>query len=139
MNLTMPITDNITELLVKIMQFTKMRHHVLTRNITEFNNDGFEPMDLQDEQFAELLNDAIDEHRRSKRLLLRDTTNFKFGTNGFFNAEPIVDKQAKEFFETDMEEYVAMQNRKLSENSLNYHIAVELLKFKDDLVPVTNN
>ena len=38
-------TDNITEVLEKIIEFTSQRDKVLTRNIEDFADDGFVPRD----------------------------------------------------------------------------------------------
>ncbi len=83
MNLTSLITDNVTEILVKIIEFTRTRQKILTQNITNVNNPGFLPKELAVNEFSGLLNNALEEHIRNQRLLLRDTDNIKFGvTNG---------------------------------------------------------
>ena len=71
------ITDNVAELLVKILDFTITRHRVLSENIESIHSHGFVPRDLPVEEFALLMETAIDEHRRNKRLLLCDTDKIK--------------------------------------------------------------
>ena len=88
MNLPSIITDNITELLIKIIEFTQARQKILAGNINNIDRFGFEPKDLEVDEFSDLLHDAIDEHTRNRRLVLRDTENIKFGTAGSFEVAP---------------------------------------------------
>ncbi|GAF89427.1 unnamed protein product, partial [marine sediment metagenome] len=126
--LTSLITDNITELLVKIMEFTHTRQKILTQNIINVNNPGFVPKELAVNEFSGLLNNAIDEHIRNQRLLLRDTENIKFGVKGSFEVKPMVDEHSKELFEENRDEYLELQITRLLENSLNQRVAAELLR-----------
>ena len=134
MNLTSLITDNITEILVKIMEFTHTRQKILTQNITNVNNPGFVPKELAVNEFSGLLNNAIDEHIRNQRLLLRDTENIKFGVKGSFEVKPMVDEHSKELLEENRDEYLELQITKLLENSLNQRVAAELLRQKQKTV-----
>jgi flagellar basal body rod protein FlgB len=134
MNLTSLITDNITELLVKIMEFTHTRQKILTQNITNVNNPGFVPKELAVNEFSGLLNNALDEHICNQRLLLRDTENIKFGVKGSFEVKPMVDEHSKELLEENRDEYLELQITRLLENSLNQRIAAELLKQKQKTV-----
>ncbi len=134
MNLTSLITDNITEILVKIMEFTHTRQKILTHNITNVNNPGFVPKELAVNEFSGLLNNAIDEHIRNQRLLLRDTENIKFGVKGSFEVKPMVDEHSKELLEENRDEYLELQITKLLENSLNQRVAAELLRQKQKMV-----
>lgn len=127
------ITDNITELLVKIIEFTRTRHKILARNISDIGSLGFVPKDLLAEEFSDLLNSAIDEHIANRRLVLRDTENVKFGMGGVFKVKPIVDKYAKELLYENRDEYIKLQKNKLLENGLNQRVAAELLKRKQGL------
>jgi len=128
MNPPLLITDNITELLVKIIEFTQIRQKILSQNINDIHSPGFVPKDLEVDEFSDLLNNAVDEHGRSQRLVFCDTENIKFGISGSFEAEPIVDKYAKELLEENRDEYLELQINKLLENSLNRIIAAELLR-----------
>lgn len=128
MNLLRPITDNITEVLVMIIEFTQTRQKILTQNIENARSPGFVPIDLTADEFSDLLNSAIDEHIRNQRLVLRDTENVKFGVGGSFKAKPAVDEDARELLEENRDEYLESQISKLLENSLNQRIAAELLK-----------
>jgi len=132
MNIPLSVTDNITELLVKIIEFTRSRQKVLVMNINNVYNPGFVPKDLAVDEFSELLSDAIDEHARSQRLLLRDTKSIKFGTAGAFEIEPEVDESARVLFENNPDEYLELQINKLLENSLNQRVAAELLRGKQE-------
>ncbi len=136
MNLTSLITDNITELLVKIIEFTQSRQKILTQNINNIHSSGFVPKDLAVDEFGGLLADAIDEHIRSRRLVLRDTEDIKFGAGGSFKVKPVVDKYAKELFEENRNEYLELQIDKLLENSLNQRVAAELLRHRQETISI---
>ena len=124
------ITDNVAELLVKILDFTITRHRVLSENIESIHSQGFVPQDLPVEEFALLMETAIDEHKRNKRLLLCDTDKIKFGFNGTVETQPVADEHARELLERNPNEYIELQLKKLSENSINQKVAAELLKQK---------
>lgn len=128
MDLPTAISDNVTELLAKILDFIERRRMIITQNIISVGKKGFVPMDLDAEQFAELMAKAISEHLCSGRLLLCDGDNIQFGENGSFQSQPIVDVEAKKLFENDVKNYVELQVSKLSENLLNKKVAIELLK-----------
>jgi len=130
MNLSSTITDNIAELLAKIIEFTERRHEVLMRNIEAVETPGFVPGDLDVADFADLITEAVSEHVRSKRLLMRDSENVKFGPGGSFETTPVVDDYAKWLFENDTEKYLKLQIDKLSENLVNKRTAVEMLDNK---------
>ena len=136
MNLTSLITDNITELLVKIIEFTHARQKILTGNINNIYRSEFVPKDLAVDEFADLLNDALGEHILNQRLLLYDTENIKFGFRGTFVAKPIVDEYAKELLEKNPDEYLELQIDRLLENSLNQRVAAELLKQKQGMISI---
>jgi flagellar basal body rod protein FlgB len=134
MNLTSLITDNITEILVKIIEFTHTRQKILTQNITNVNNPGFVPKELAVNEFSGLLNDALEEHIRNQRLILRDTENIKFGVSGSFEVKPMADKHSKELLEKSRDKYLQLQINKLLENSLNQTVAAALLRQKQKTV-----
>lgn len=136
MNLASLISDNINEILVKIIKFTKTRRKILIQNITNVRNPGFVPKDLAVNEFSDLLNNAIDEHIQHQRLVLLDTENIKFGNNGNFEVKPVIDEQSKELFEENQDEYFELQINKLWENSLNQKVAAELLKQKRQTSPI---
>lgn len=136
MNIASLVTDNIAELLVKIIEFTRARHKILVENISNIDTPEFVPQDLVADEFSCLLNSAIDEHIANKRLLLRDTRNIKFGFGGSFTAKPIIDKDAKELLEVNREQYFEMQKNKLLENVMNQRVAAELLKQKQGMASV---
>jgi flagellar basal body rod protein FlgB len=130
MNLTSLITDNITELLVKIIEFTQSRQKILTQNINNIHSPGFVPKDLAVDEFSDSLTYAINEHTRSRRLLFCDTKNIKFGAAGRLEVRPTMDKYAKKLLEENRNEYIELQINKLLENSLNQRVAAELLRQK---------
>jgi len=134
MNLTSLITDNIAEILVKIIEFTHNRQKILTQNITNVNNPGFVPKELAVNEFSDLLNNALEEHIRNQRLILRDTENIKFGVSGSFEVKPMADKHSKELLEKNRDKYLELQINKLLENSLNQRVAAELLRQKQKTV-----
>ncbi|MHC4641077.1 MAG: hypothetical protein ACYS32_05485 [Planctomycetota bacterium] len=136
MNIASLITDNMAELLVKIIEFTRARHKILTQNISNIDKPEFAPKDLVADEFSRQLNNAIDEHIANNRLLLRDTKNIKFGVSGSFIAKPVVDKRAKELLDENREEYIEIQKSKLLENVMNQKVAAELLKQKQGMSSV---
>jgi len=136
MNLTSLITDNITEILVKIIEFTHTRQKILAQNITNIHEPGFVPKDLAVDEFSSSLNNAINEHIRNQRLVLCDTENIKFGVSGSIEVKPLVDECSRELLEENWDEYLELQINKLSENSLNQRLAAELLRQKQRPVSI---
>ena len=132
MNLPETITDNLTEILFKIMEFTRNRHKILIQNINQIHSPGFTPKDMPVNEFSQLMQQAVGEYVRTRRLLFIDGQNVKFGSNGQFSALPVIDNKAKQLLDTDRDEYLRLQVDKLLENSLNQRIAAELLKQKKD-------
>jgi hypothetical protein len=130
MDLTSLIPDNLSELLVKIIQFTESRRSVLYQNIYETRSFGFAPQDMPILEFVHALNGAVAEHVENHRLLLRDTQNIKFGRNGVMSLCPVPDKHAEALLHTNRSEYLEYQVNKLLENSLNRRVAQELLKLR---------
>ena len=133
MNLQSLVTDNVSELLVKIIEFTENRQIVLTRNINCMHLSGFVPMDLAVDEFSELLNIALEEHICNQRLVLCDTENIKFGDDGGLEVRAVVDDCALELLEESRDEYIEEQIDKLLENALNQRVAAELLKDRQEV------
>jgi hypothetical protein len=138
MNLSTIATDNITEVLLKIIEFTQTRQKILIQNINAMHTAGFVPKDLPADEFAKLMCFAVNEHLHSQRLVLRDGPNVKFGAGGSFEANALIDEEAKRLFEQDRDEYLRCQISKLLENSLNQRIATELLRQKQTDVRCLN-
>ena len=132
MNLNSLINDNISEILTLLIEFTQARQRILIKNIMNSNTPGFIPKELEVDAFSSLLNFAIDEHIRTQRLVLCDTENIKFGSNGDFDVTPIDDVYCKELIEENIDEYLELQINKLWENSLNQKVAAELLRQKEE-------
>ena len=133
MNLMSLITDNIAEILIKIVKFTQVRQKILIQNIINVQNPGFTPKELEVNEFSDVLNDAIDEHVRNQRLVLRDTENIKFGASGSIELKPIIDEHGIKLLEQNRNEYIERQLNKLWENSLNQKLAAELLRQKQGI------
>jgi hypothetical protein len=127
-NLSIHAQDNVSELLLKIIAFTKSRHDLLSENIKGIRTPGFLPMDLQADEFADLMVQAVEEHVKNERLVLCDSDSITFGADGCFEAEPVVDERAMDLFQRDIEMYLQHQMDKLRENLLNQKIAMELLR-----------
>ncbi len=138
MNLALLITDNVAELLVRIIEFTEIRQKILIRNLHDSQSPGFVPYDLLVDEFSDLLNVAIDEHIQNRRLVLCDTEHIKFGDSGSFEVKPAVDRYARDLLDEDREQYVDFQIDKLLENSLNQRIAAELLRQKQEAVSMVS-
>jgi len=136
MNLMSLITDNITEILIKIVKFTQTRQKILVQNIINVKNPGFVPKELEVNEFSDVLNNAIDEHVRNRRLVLHDTENIKFGASGSLELQPIIDEHGIKLLEENQDEYIVRQIHKLWENSLNQKLAAELLKQKQGTIPI---
>lgn len=128
MNLTSLITDNISEILIKIIEFTQARQKILAQNIINLHLPGFIPKELGVDEFSNLLNNAIDEHIRNERLVFYDTENIKFGPCGCLEVKPITDETSKLLLDENQCEYIELQINKLWENSLNQKFAAELLR-----------
>jgi flagellar basal body rod protein FlgB len=135
MNVQLPISDNISEVLVKIIQFTDLRRQILHRNLHNLDTPQFVPQDLPVREFAELLNEAVAEHLRNHRLLLRDTASIRFGSNNAMRVHPQTDAYALTLLGTSRDAYLELQVNKLMENSLNRKVAQELLRQKCGTYP----
>jgi len=136
MNLMSLITDNVTELLIKIVKFTQTRQKLLIQNIINAQNPGFVPQELEVDEFSDLLNNAIDEHVRNQRLVLCDTENIKFGARGSIELKPVLDEHGIKLLEENRDEYIERQISKLWENSINQKVAAELLRQKQGTIPI---
>jgi flagellar basal body rod protein FlgB len=136
MNLMSLITDNITEILIKIVKFTQTRQKILIQNIINTQNPGFVPQELEVDEFSDLLNNAIDEHVRNQRLVLCDTENIKFGVSGSIELKPVIDEHGIKLLEEDRDEYIERQIHKLWENSINQKVAAGLLRQKQGTIPI---
>ena len=136
MNLTSLITDNITEILIKILKFTQSRQKILIQNIININNPGFVPKELEVDEFSNVLNNAIDEHVQNQRLVLCDTENIKFHATGDLELKTIIDERGERLLEEDRDEYIEWQIDKLWENSLSQKVAAELLRQKEGAVEI---
>ena len=129
----LPITDNIMEVLVMILDFTNSRHKTLIENLNNVNTEDYVPYDLDVDGFAETIEQALTAHIVSGRLALVDSENICFNSEGNFNVVAVEDKIAKQLFDNDIEKYLEHQKRKLSENAINSRLAAELLRRKQTI------
>lgn len=136
MNLMSLVPDNIAEILINIVKFTRTRQKILIQNIINVQNPEYIPQELEVIEFSVVLSNAIDEHVRNRRLVLHDTENVKFGAGGSIELKPIIDKQGIKLLEENRNEYLERQINKLWENSLNQKLAAELLRQKQGSVPI---
>jgi len=130
MNISSAVTDSITELLSKVMEFTKRRRELISANILNVNEPGYQPKDLDVEEFAGLMAQAISEYLQSQRLLLCDGRHTYFLENGRFATVAVVDQEAARLRALDSKTYLQEQMGKLFENVLNGRLAEELLATK---------
>lgn len=136
MNIPALITNNIAELLSKIIDFTRRREELIVQNIDNVRSPGFVPADLDTDEFSNVMNEALDEHALNGRIVLRDTENIKFGIAGNFQVEPVADEYARKLLEQNPDEYLELQTDKLLENSLNRRIATQLLKQEQKVLTI---
>jgi flagellar basal body rod protein FlgB len=127
---TASITDNISDILARIIHFTQLRRRVLHENLHNADDPGFTPMDMPVREFAEALNGAVAEHLQNRRLLFRDTPSIQFGPNNTMEIRPIADPSAQALLRANRDEYIEAQIAKLLENCLNRRVAEELLRQK---------
>ncbi len=130
MNIAATITDNITEVLTKILEFTKQRHKILTENVVNVNVVNYLPKELDSDGFADVMGHAVFEHMKNERLLLRDNNNIKFGANGSVEIKSIHDAQAGSLLKINKEKYLKLQIKKISDNLLNRKVTEKLLRKK---------
>jgi flagellar basal-body rod protein FlgB len=130
MNLSLQVTDNIGELLCKVLKFTKLRQKVISSNINNMDTPGYIPKDLPVEEFSDIMNEALNEHLCNNRLILVDTDTIKFKTNGNFEVTAVEDSQAAELLRINRDKYLETQINKLLENTLNRKLANQLLTQK---------
>jgi len=126
--MTGQVTDNIEELLRLIIRFAKARRRVLVGNVRYRNRAGFVPLDLAVHEFAGQLQDAIEEHKGHRRLMLQDHAHVRFGPNGRLHLLPQTDERARGLLVSDPPAYVEYQSQRLWENTLNEKLAMAILR-----------
>jgi flagellar basal body rod protein FlgB len=125
------VTDNISELLLSIIHFTRARHKTLIKNIRNVNIPGFIPTDLPCRQFANQMNVALDSHQISNTLLMADTEHISFLGDGQFEVNSIPDPRAQELLDTNKEQYIQFEVDKIIENAVSQRFAAQLLREKE--------
>jgi flagellar basal body rod protein FlgB len=138
MNIAPAIEDNVAEVLSRISEFTLRRRQLITQNILNVNVAGYEPADLDSDEFANLMALAVSEHIENRRLLLRDGHAVRFGSDGTFEADPVVDLTAKQLLAEDTEAYMKYQFQKLTETLINNRFAAAL-QAKRQWIPQPNH
>lgn len=119
--------NNIEQVLLTLIQFTKARHKVLIRNLRNIDKADFSPQDLPSEEFAIILNFALDEHLSQQRLTFCDSKNIRFGLNGSLKVSAVEDNAAKALLQKNKDKYIQLQSGKLMENAINMKLAMVLL------------
>jgi flagellar basal body rod protein FlgB len=127
MELTTAKTENLTELLTQILEFTEQRKEILFRNILQRSAPGFIPQDLPTAEFASCMTQALCEHLHRNRLLFCDSSHIRFEPNGTLKIQPTADPEAHQLLKENPTRYLQSQIQKLSENLFNNRIAAELL------------
>ena len=123
-------SDNLTEILLKVLEFTQIRQKILVSNFRDFDKPGFVPTDLPCGEFSDVLNIALNEQEKNNRLLFIDTNNIKFMRGGSFEAGAVPDNYAKYLMKISGERYRRYQVDKIIENALNQKFAAQLLRQK---------
>lgn len=130
MELSSLVQDNIDEILVKIIAFTRLKHKIISANINNCNRPGFVPKKLDSEEFASLISSGLAEHFKTNRLILQDGENVSFGSNGDFAITTRPDVSAATACKDDVDSFLRMQKKRLSENMMNNKLAVALFEQK---------
>lgn len=130
MDLSSLIRDNIDDILVKIIQFTHIRHRVIADNIKNCRSAGFVPRHVDVEDFAKVMSVALAEHQRSKKLSLCDSHTITFSFGGKLDVRPEMDVAAQKLFTQDFRRYILLQKQRLKENIVNNKTACALLRHK---------
>lgn len=126
--MTGQVTDNIEELLCLIVRFAKARRRVLVGNVRHMHRAGFVPLDLAVHEFVGQLQDAIEEYRGHRRLMLRDHAHVRYGPSGRLHLLPQTDEHARGLLVSDPPGYVEYQAQRLWENTLNEKVAMAMLR-----------
>jgi flagellar basal body rod protein FlgB len=130
MDLASLIRDNIDDILVKIIQFTHIRHRVIADNIKNCRSANFIPRYVDVEDFAKVMSVALAEHQRSKKLSLCDSHTITFSFGGKLDVRPEMDVAAQKLFNQDFRQYILLQKQRLKENIVNNKTACALLRHK---------
>lgn len=123
-------TDNVAEILTKVIEFTDRRAKVLHKNIINVNTKNYRPADLDASTFADLMGRALSSHLISEQLVLVDSEYIKFGPNGTFQTIPVIDDKACRLLAEDTKQYLKLQMKKISENQMNKNVALQLIEQK---------
>ena len=129
-------TDNVTEVLTKVLEFAHRRGRVLRSNIVNVNTENYRPADLDAVAFANIMAKALSEHLINDRIMLIDSENIKFGSDGQFQAIEVVDQHASQLLATDTRQYLKDQLKKISENQMNKKVARNLIEQKKGLTRI---
>ena len=130
MKIDTTVTDNISEILDMIVEFTNRRQHQLSENIVNVNTKGYVPKDLDESGFSKLMGQALSEHLINDRLILTDSPTIRFGADGCFKAIPVIDNESEDLLASDKKQYLKVQLKKMAQNHLNRKTAVGMIRQK---------
>jgi flagellar basal body rod protein FlgB len=130
MDLSSLIRDNIDDILVKVIQFTHIRHSIILDNIRNCHTADFVPMNIDAEDFAKVISVALCTHQRTRKMVLCDSRTVSFSPGGQLSVQPQVDTAAQRLFKEDFERYISLQRQRLNENMINNKTACALLCHK---------
>lgn len=122
--------DNLTLVLTRIIEFTRLRHQFLVDNLLNCRQEGYVPRDLPLDEFTRCMTIAVSEHLQSERLLFLDSGHVRFRHNGRFEMDPVEDEQGLRLLQKDRPAYEQFQRKKLAENRMNLNMAQTLLMRK---------
>ncbi len=122
--------DGIEELLIKIIEYTRLEHKVISDNLNNVRTNGYIPKRLDSRLFAESLGFALAEYIKNDRLTFCDNCAIRFGLAGAFEVVPTDDPAAAEMLERNVFLYINHQRRAMLENAVNQKVAMKLLEAK---------
>lgn len=118
--------NNVSDILLKIISFTEKRMEILKQNIISVDREDYVPMDLDTEQFAEIMACAVSEHVNHNRAVFADNENFQFGLQDEIRCRSVVDHRAGKLLRDNTKEYLKYELEKMAENTNNYSTARNL-------------
>ncbi|MFC1765630.1 hypothetical protein ACFL6U_26590 [Planctomycetota bacterium] len=130
-----PVVDNITELLNRILAFTRKRHCLLIQNLENMGTPGFVPHDLPVIRFSKAIEEALTEHVLHQRLIWRDSEALHINDSGDLHISAVRDEKAFLLKQSNRHAYQEHLSQKLVENELNRRVTLELLNQNLPSVP----
>jgi flagellar basal-body rod protein FlgB len=123
--------------LERMIQFTSLRHELITHNIANLDTPYFRPRDLEPERFQAQLRDAVERRRRRADPLggpleLRDNRELRVHEDGLELNPATLDENILFHDRNNRDLERIMQD--LAENTLMHNAAIEFLKGEFDLL-----